>query len=125
MFTKRKPDPEKKHFHVQKWLLHDNGHYRFQIAAKSKKKHTLESKMHPVECVDRQCKITVEKFKSCSSQAEYSSFLLCGKIHLQLEIDCFEVWEDTILVFPCDCVAVLHPNERSEPFFEQHNPNST
>ena len=77
-----------------------------------------------MECFDRQCKIAVEKFKSCSSQAEYLSFLLCGKTNLQVDIYCFEVWEDTILVFPCDCVAVLHPNERSEPFFEQHNPNS-
>ena len=81
--------------------------------------------MHPVECFDKQRKIAVEKFKSCSSQAEYLSFLVCGKTNLQVDIYCFEVWEDTILVFPCDCVAVLHPNERSEPFFEQHNPNST
>ena len=76
--------------------------------------------MHPVECFDKQRKIAVEKFKSCGSQAEYLSFLLCGEINLQLEIYCFEVGEDTILVFPCDCVAVLHPNERSEPCFEQH-----
>ena len=43
MFTKRKPDPEKnkKHFHVQNGLLHDNGRYRFQNVAKSKKKTHL------------------------------------------------------------------------------------
>ena len=93
MFTKRKPDPEKnkKHLHVQNGLLHDNGRYRISKCSQiQEEKHTLESKIHPVECFDRQCKIAVEKFKSCSSQAE---------------IYCFEFWEDTILVFPCDCVG--------------------
>ena len=37
-----------------------------------------------------------------------------------IDIYCFEVWENTILVFPCDRVAVLHPNERSEQFLNTY-----
>ena len=43
MFTQTKPNPEKnkKHFHVQNGLIHDNGRYRFQNVAKAKKKTHL------------------------------------------------------------------------------------
>ena len=37
----------------------------------------------------------------------------CGKIPLKREMYLFEVCEDTILVFPCDCVTVLPSIERS------------
>ena len=73
MFTKRKPDSEKnKNTFMCKMdyfmTMVDIG---FKMQPNPRRKHTLESKIHPVECFDRQCKIAVEKFKSCSSQAEY------------------------------------------------------
>ena len=43
------------------------------------------------------------------------SFLVCSKIRLKLGIDFFDVCEDIILEFPCDCVAVLPSIERSKP----------
>ena len=48
---------------------------------------------YTVEYFDRKSKIAVEKFR----------FILffVGKKYLQAELYFFEVWEDTVLVFPC------------------------
>ena len=87
--------------------------YRFPNIAKSNKK-THHGKQN-----------TSSRMLYVVPRQNIDHFFCVAKLdNLQPKIYCFEVWEGTILVFPCDCVAVLHPSERSEPLFEQHNPNS-
>ena len=57
------------------------------------------------------------------SRQNIGIFFLCGKNQLILELYFFEVCKDTILVFPCDCVTVLPPIERSKPLFLEREGN--
>ena len=65
----------------------------------------------------------MEKFRSFSFQAEYWHIFFVWQNQLKLELYFFEVCEDTILVFPCDCVTVLPSIERSKPLFLEREGN--
>ena len=110
MVTRRKPDPEKNILSCAKCNIRTMVYIGFTMLQNPRRKHALESKIHRQYFMQG----AVEIFRSWS-QAEYLSFLLCGKTCLKLEIYWFGVRDDTILVFSCDCVAVLHPIERDGP----------
>ena len=125
--------PREKHKkNLQNALLRKNGRYWVQNMAKYKKKTRLgrESKIHlHVEPI---CAIV-----NCTKAYLWQNMQDCsGEVHVVLKkkVDIilfvrhkwwqsnvyYEAWGCTTVVFPCDCVAVVHSFESKESLKAQH-----
>ena len=132
LFTQSKPDQEKNTLSPAKCttsgqnaLPQDNGWYWFKYVATPKK--NILWKVRYISSLQQNTLTENTRLQRRSSGHVVSrhniGIFFVWQNQLKLELYFFEVCEDTILVFPCDCVTVLPSIERSKPLFLEREGN--